>query len=84
MKAIGNNVVLELIERKTMSDGGLALPQSAVSPNTEGTVTSVGNRVESVEVGWIVGFPSHLGTRLEKGGKDILVIQEEKLLYVRK
>lgn len=84
MKAIGNKVVLELSERKAMSDGGLALPESAVCPNTEGTVTSVGNMVESVEVGWVVGFPTHLGTRLEKGGKDILVIAEDKLLYVRK
>lgn len=84
MKAIGNNVVIVMSERETSTDGGIVLPNTAVSPNTEGTIVSVGNRVEHVEEGWVVGFPSHLGTRLEKGGKDILVIAEEKLLYVRK
>ena len=70
-------------ERERQTEGGIALPEVSVRPNTEGTVTSVGAEVTSVEVGQVVGFPSHLGTRLEHKGKDILVIEESKLLYVR-
>lgn len=86
MKAIGNNLVIEMNERQSVTDGGIVIPEVSVKPNTEGVVSSVGPEVdiEGIEVGVEVGFPSHLGTRLEHAGKDILVIDASKILYVRK
>ncbi len=85
MKAIGTKVVVVMSERESITDGGIAIPESSVKPNTEGVVVSVGRDVkESVAEGDTVGFPAHLGTRLEHAGRDILVIEASKLLYVRK
>lgn len=84
MKAILNKVVIEMSERQTETEGGIVLPEVSVKPHTEGTIISAGEQVEDVKVGDKVGFPSHLGTRLEHKGKDILVIEEFRLLYVYK
>lgn len=84
MKAIGTRVVIEMSERESITEGGIAIPESSVKPNTEGVIVSVGQEVtEDVKEGDTVGFPSHLGTRLEHAGKDILVIDASKLIYVR-
>ena len=81
--AINRNIVLELDQRPEESKGGIVLPSQYSEAPTEGTVTSVGGQVDTVSVGDVVGFPAHLGTRIVIGGKEILLIEEPKALYVR-
>lgn len=83
MKAIRTNVVVELVDREDKTDGGIALPEVSQQPNTEGTITSVGIDVNGLTEGQVVGFPAHLGTRVVYKGTESVVIDSNKLLYVR-
>jgi co-chaperonin GroES (HSP10) len=83
LTAIGSNVAIRMNDRVLESAGGIAIPVTVAKPEKEGVVASIGNRVEDVKVGDTVGFPGHLGTRMEVGGEDWLVIDASKLLYVR-
>lgn len=83
LTAIGNNVVLKLNDRKTTSSAGIALPSQWSRPEAEGTITSLGSKVEDLKEGDVVGLPEHLGTRFTEGPEEFLVIGAEKLLYVR-
>jgi co-chaperonin GroES (HSP10) len=81
--AIGTKVTLKLNDRKTQTEGGIALPMQHSKPEDEGLVISAGKEVRHVKEGDVVGFPSHLGTRFTSGPNEFLVIEESKLLYVR-
>lgn len=82
MKAVGHNVVIEMAERETQV-GGIVIPDQFTEPATEGEVTSIGRDVELIAPRDIVGYPSHLGTRVVVCGRDYLIIDYRKLLYLR-
>jgi len=80
---IGKNVLVRMNDRVTASEGGIAIPERFAKPEAEGVIANVGAEVTQVTEGDVVGYPKHLGTRFEIGGKGWLILEERQLLYVR-
>ncbi|MFZ9885852.1 MAG: hypothetical protein ACO3ON_10445 [Ilumatobacteraceae bacterium] len=80
---INDLVLVRMDDRKSQSDGGIAIPQRAQQTETWGTVASVGPTCEMVSDGDSVYVPSHLGTHIVLLGIDYILIQESKLLAKR-
>ena len=83
LTAVKRNVAVQLLPRRESSDGGIFIPELSRDVTTEGTVLSVGDEVSTVKAGDVVGVPKHLGTVMEIGSNEVVVIDHSKLLYVR-
>lgn len=80
---IKNLVLIRMDNRKTSSEGGIALPEISQKTETWGEVHSAGKDCEMVAVGDSVYVPSHLGTVVIFEGRDYVLIEETKLLAKR-
>jgi len=74
IQAIGDKVVAEEMKR-TRTEGGLIIPDSAVDPQGYGLVVSVGEEVKNLEAGNIITFH-------QRGGQSCLI--NKKLLRILK
>jgi co-chaperonin GroES (HSP10) len=80
---INDLVLVQMDNRKTESDGGIAIPEFSQTTETWGQVARVGNSCERVIEGDEVYVPSHLGTHIVLQGADYVLIQESKILAKR-
>lgn len=84
IKAVYDKVVVQLEDRTAESKGGIFIPERVREAELEGKVLSIGPMVDlPIEVGSTVGVARTSGTVAIIGGKEILFVQAEKLLYVR-
>ena len=80
---IKNLVLIRMDNRKTSSEGGIAIPEISQKTETWGEVHATGKACEMVTTGDSVYVPSHLGTVVIVDGLDYILIEETKLLAKR-
>lgn len=80
---INDLVLVQMDNRKTESDGGIAIPEFSQTTETWGQVARAGNSCERVSEGDEVYVPSHLGTHIVLEGIDYVLIEESKILAKR-
>lgn len=92
---LDDRILVEVVESATRTPGGLFIPDSVdrSERHRQGTVVAVGRghvglkgklRPLDVQLGDIVLFDHYMGSPLEVGGKDVLVLRESQLLGVVK
>ncbi len=88
---LGDKVVVQRVERKETTAGGIVLPESARERTVEGRVLSVGDgRVLDdgtraplqVKEGDRVLFSDWAGMEVEVGGEELLILNESDILAV--
>lgn len=96
LKPRGDYVMLERLEAKGKSEGGILLPDNAKTKTNCGKVLAVGPgrlsasqsltdeevKVEGIEVGDIAHFLSYSGSEIEENGKTYLFIREGDILAI--
>jgi chaperonin GroES len=90
VRPLGNRVVVRRDESKTVSDGGIALPDQSVEVPRIGTALAVGpgawryGNLEpcTVKPGDRVMFGSYAGNVAIIGGEELLVMCEDDILCV--
>lgn len=80
VKAIMDRVFIRLDDRKTATQGGVFLPETADIHRNIGVVESVGSDVSSVKIGDRVLF--HIFDELPTPDPDIVVVRERSLMGV--
>lgn len=94
VKPLGNKVLIKR-KSKTVSKGGIILPDSAQEKPKEGTVVAVGpgkidddGKLQAMHVqqGDVVLFSSYSGTEVkgQEGEEEYLIMSEEDILGVLK
>ena len=91
IKPLNDKVLIERLESKDKTPGGIHLPDSAKEKPTEGRIVAAGDgawndegqRVPlSVRVGDRVLFSSYSGTMVKEMGKEYLILDESEVLAV--
>ena len=91
VKPLGDRVLVEPIEEKNVTKGGIIIPDSAKEKPAEGIVVSVGNgklndkgdRVAlEVKAGDRVLFSKYGGTDVKLDGEDHLIMREDDILAI--
>lgn len=90
VRPLGNRVVVRRDESKTVSDGGIALPDQSVEVPRVGEALAVGHgswrygNLEpcTVKPGDRVMFGSYAGNVMEIGGEELLVMCEDDILCI--
>lgn len=80
MEALGNNIILERIEAKTKSAGGIILTDRGKQIQNIGKVISAGPDVTRINVGDKICFGQHHGDILTFEGTDYIVLDADKSL----
>lgn len=85
IRPIKDRILVRQQTAKTMSEGGLHLPQGKETYENVAEVLAVGSKVTEVSPGQVITFQrrpdSHLG-ELRKEWQDLLVIKEEDVTGV--
>jgi chaperonin GroES len=90
-RPLRDKVLVERIEAKTKTDGGIIIPDTAKEKPTEGKIVAVGNgaiddsgkRIPlEVKVGDRILFEKWGATEIKIDGKEILILEESKILAV--
>jgi chaperonin GroES len=90
IRPLGDRVLIEPIEEKEQTVGGIILPDSAKEKPMQGKVISVGKKLDKdgkevkfdVKKGDIVLLPKYGGTEVKVGDKKLQLVREEDLLGV--
>ncbi|MDQ2872705.1 MAG: co-chaperone GroES [Candidatus Eremiobacteraeota bacterium] len=91
LKPLGDRVVVEHIEQREKSAGGVFLPDTAKEKPQEGIIRAVGTGrtldngtvvAMSVKVGDRVIYSKYSGSEVPVDGKDVLIISEKDVLAV--
>jgi len=92
LKALGNNVVIQPLELKERSRGGIVLVQNRNEVVIEGTVVGVGKGIQlengsyseiEVKVGDVALYEPRVGKKVEYEGVEYLIIPAEGVLAKR-
>ena len=75
----GKRVVVELDSSKTMTEGGIIIPESAQRPSNTATVISCGDECTKVNKGMKVLLPQGAGTEIEMLGKSLFLVMEQEI-----
>lgn len=90
-RPLSNYVVVQLDEMPKMSDGGIAIPDVAIKPATEGVVVAAGAGMRrkngafvpiSVRVGDRVTITGHAQIPIENDGERFVLMREPEILVV--
>lgn len=93
IQPLGDRVVVEVLEAKERTKGGLVLPDTAKEKPQEGKVIAAGKgRVSNegkfipleVKVGDKILFGKYSGTEIKLDEKEYLIIKEEDILAITK
>ena len=88
---LGHNVIVQRVEAKQATEGGILLPDSAQEKPAEGRVLSVGDgrmmpdgsrHPLQVKEGDRVIFTSYAGNDIEVDGENLLIMSEADILAV--
>jgi chaperonin GroES len=91
LRPIGDRVVIEPIERETMTPSGIVLPDTAKEKPQEGKVLAVGpgrlldsgkHAPLDLREGDRVIYSKYSGTEFIQEGKELLVLSERDILAV--
>ena len=91
LRPLGINVVVKRSEAKTMTDGGIALPENTTQPPKKGTVMAVGpgllrddglHDIPTVQEGDVILFEPYSFTEVEVDGKEYIIMPEDKIIAV--
>ena len=90
IRPLGERVLVEPIEEKEQTVGGIIIPDSAKEKPMQGKVVAVGKKLNKdgaeiafdVKVGDTVLLPKYGGTEVKVGDKKLQLVREEDLLGV--
>lgn len=91
IKPLYDNVLVQRVEARDTTAGGIVLPDSAKEKPTEGKIVAVGDgKVSdggsrlplSVSVGDRILFGSYAGTSIKEGGEEYLILGENEILAI--
>ena len=91
LKPLNDHVIVEAIEKETLSAGGIALPDTAQEDPQQGLVIAVGPGLRNsagermaldVAVGDKVVFSRYGGSTLRHAGKTLLILREEEIFAI--
>ena len=90
IRPLGDRVLVEPIEEKEQTVGGIIIPDSAKEKPMQGTVIAVGKKPDKdgkeiafdVKAGDTVLLPKYGGTEVKIDGKKLQLVREEDLLGV--
>ena len=90
IRPLGDRVLIEPIEEKEQTVGGIIIPDSAKEKPMQGKVLAVGKKLDKdgaeiafdVKVGDTVLLPKYGGTEVKVGDKKLQLVREEDLLGV--
>ena len=90
IRPLGDRVLVEPIEEKEQTVGGIIIPDSAKEKPMQGTVIAVGKKTDKdgkeisfdVKAGDTVLLPKYGGTEVKLDGKKLQLVREEDLLGV--
>lgn len=88
LKANFGFVVIEVMENKDVSPGGIVIPTRAVEPSGKGKIYDIPtydnddeeDETDALAVGTIVYFPPYSGNEIIYDGKKLLAIKEDQIL----
>jgi chaperonin GroES len=89
---LGENVIVQRIDAKEVTDGGIVLPESAKELPAEGRVLSVGDgwlledgsrQPLQIQEGDRIIFTSYAGSDIQVDGETLLIMRESDILAVR-
>ena len=88
IRPLGDRVLVEPIEEKEQTVGGIIIPDSAKEKPMQGKVIAVGKKTDKdgkeiafdVKVGDTVLLPKYGGTEVKLGDKKLQLVREEDLL----
>ena len=90
IKPLGDRVLVEPIEEKEQTVGGIIIPDAAKEKPMQGKVIAVGKKTDKdgkeiafdVKVGDTVLLPKYGGTEVKLGEQKLQLVREEDLLGV--
>jgi len=90
IRPLGDRVLVEPVEEKEQTVGGIIIPDSAKEKPMQGTVIAVGKKTDKdgkevafdVKPGDTVLLPKYGGTEVKLDGKKLQLVREEDLLGV--
>ena len=90
IRPLGDRVLVEPIEEKEQTVGGIYIPDSAKEKPMQGKVIAVGKKLDKdgkeiafdVKKGDTVLLPKYGGTEVKLDGKKLQLVREEDLLGV--
>ena len=90
IRPLGERVLVEPIEEKEQTVGGIIIPDSAEEKPMQGKVLAVGKKLDKdgkeiafdVKKGDTVLLPKYGGTEIKLDGKKLQLVREEDLLGV--
>ena len=90
IRPLGDRVLVEPIEEKEQTVGGIIIPDSAKEKPMQGIVIAVGKKTDKdgkeiafdVKAGDTVLLPKYGGTEVKLDGKKLQLVREEDLLGV--
>ena len=90
IRPLGDRVLVEPIEEKDQTVGGIIIPDSAKEKPMQGKVIAVGKKTDKdgkelkfdVNAGDTVLLPKYGGTEVKLDGKKLQLVREEDLLGV--
>ena len=82
-RPLNNSVLVKVDEVVEKTSGGIYLPDQAKEDKTEGTIISIGDKVESVKVGDHILFGMYAGDGVLINGEKCKVIKESEILLIK-
>jgi len=90
IRPLGDRVVIEVLEAKEKTKGGIVLPETAKEKPQEGKIVAVGKGktedgkliAPEVKVGDKVLYGKYSGTEVTIDDKEYLILKEEDILAV--
>ena len=90
IRPLGDRVLVEPIEEKEQTVGGIIIPDAAKEKPMQGKVIAVGKKTDTdgkeiafdVKAGDTVLLPKYGGTEVKLGDKKLQLVREEDLLGV--
>ena len=90
IRPLGDRVLVEPVEEKEQTVGGIYIPDSAKEKPMQGKVLAVGKKLDKdgkeiafdVKKGDTVLLPKYGGTEIKLDGKKLQLVREEDLLGV--
>lgn len=82
MKPIKDNVLIQLDNRGTVSNGGIHIPNISQRAEEWGTVVAVGDKCLDLSEGDRVLVLRTQGTHYIQNGVDMVILQEKKVLAI--
>lgn len=79
---IQDKVLVELIEKDTVTAGGIVLTRADPAEANRGKVLSVGPLVVDVSVGDVILPNWNKATKIKSDGKDAYIVKEEDIVLV--